>query len=317
MTDEQHRSIEVRVLLEDRTFDVRLRLVAGASGLERTLSHPRVQKAGLALAGFLQSIRPHRMQVFGKTELEYLATLDGETRLSSVEHFFQCDVACAAVTAGADVPGELVEAAEANKRPLFVTPHDSSMFINRVQELLDDALSPDETVHGVMIDVFGIGVLLVGPSGIGKSECALDLILRGHRLISDDAVRLTRRKSSVIARSTTITKNHMEVRGLGIMNVTDLFGAASVRDQKRVELVVEMIDGEKDHDVERLGLDDRTTKVLDTDVAKVCIPVRPGRNVSSIVEVAARNHLLKIRGHHGARRFKEMLESHLGTEPRA
>ncbi|MEM6732998.1 MAG: HPr(Ser) kinase/phosphatase, partial [Myxococcota bacterium] len=230
--------VAVGELLEDNRFELRLTLIAGETGLNRTLENTRVQKSGLALAGFLESVRAHRLQVFGKTELKYLASLPEEQGRSSIDAFFGTDVAAVVVTAGQSVSERIAESANSHRVPLLRSEHDSSQFINQVQEFLDERLSPEETVHGVMMDVFGIGVLILGQSGIGKSECALDLILKGHRLIADDAVRLVRRRNSVYASSLELTKHHMEIRGLGVINVLDLYGAASVRDGNRVELVV-------------------------------------------------------------------------------
>ncbi|MEO1483858.1 MAG: HPr(Ser) kinase/phosphatase, partial [Myxococcota bacterium] len=299
----------VRALLDRGGLE--LELVAGGEGLNRTLEYSRVQKSGLALAGFLQSVRPHRVQVFGKTELQYLRSLDDIEAEGALDAFFGTDVAAVVVTAGQELPPAIARAADEYAVPVLRANQDSSKVIAAVQEWLEESLSPEETVHGVMLDVFGIGVLLLGASGIGKSECALELVTKGHRLIADDAVRLVQRRNEVVASSLELTKHHMEIRGLGVINVLDLYGAASVRDRMKVELVVEMLDGSRKGEVDRLGLDEYTTEVLGAKVAKVTIPVRPGRNVSSIVEVAARNHLLKLQGHHSARAFDERLRAQL------
>lgn len=301
--------VPVQELLEHASLE--LELVAGGNGLNRTLEHSRVQKSGLALAGFLQSVRPHRLQVFGKTELQYLRSLDTIEAEGSLDSFFGTDVAAVVVTAGQEIPAAIRNAADEYAVPVLRAKQDSSKVISAIQEWLEESLSPEETVHGVMLDVFGIGVMLLGASGIGKSECALELVTKGHRLVADDAVRLVQRRGDVVATSLELTKHHMEIRGLGVINVLDLYGAASVRDRMKVELVVEMLDGSKPGEVDRLGLDEYTTEVLGAEVAKVTIPVRPGRNVSSIVEVAARNHLLKLQGHNSARAFDERIRAQL------
>lgn len=305
------KTVPVSDLMSDAPLA--LDIVAGKSGLKRTLEHPRVQKSGLALAGFLESVRPHRLQVLGRTELQYLRSLNAEQVERSLAAFFATEIAAVVVTANQEVPALVIQAAEKNSVPLLRSEQNSSKVISGLEEWLDEKLSPEETVHGVMLDVFGVGVLILGTSGIGKSECALELVMKGHRLIADDAVRMIRRHNNVFARSLELTKHHMEIRGLGVINVLDLYGAASVRDRKRVELVVEMLGGTQHEGVDRLGLDEYTAQVLGIEVAKVTIPVRPGRNVSSIVEVAARNHLLKLQGHYSARAFEERVRAELRT----
>ncbi|MEL6544564.1 MAG: HPr(Ser) kinase/phosphatase, partial [Myxococcota bacterium] len=232
MSSLARKFVTVGELLSDDSYDLKVRLMAGEPGTTRTLDNTRVQKSGLALAGFLQSVRPHRLQIFGKTELAYLHTLPEEQSRQRIEQFFGADVAAVVITAGQSIAPHILDAANRHGVPVLLSEHDSSRFITQVQELLEDRLSPEETVHGVMLDVFGIGVLMLGTSGIGKSECALELIVKGHRLIADDAVRLHQRRNSIYASSLELTKHHMEIRGLGVINVLDLYGAASVRERK-------------------------------------------------------------------------------------
>lgn len=316
MTSDGRKAVTVEEMLNDPRYGLGLSVLAGHSGLQRTLEYPRVQKSGLALAGFLESVRPHRLQVFGKTELKYLDSLSPERATAAIDSFFASDVAAVVVTADQAIQPYVTRAANAHAIPVLRSTNDSSRFINQVQELLDERLSPEQTVHGVMMDVFGIGVLLLGASGIGKSECALDLVLRGQRLIADDAVRLVRRRNDVVASSLELTKHHMEIRGLGVINVMDMYGAAAVRDQSRLELVVEMLGDDASREIDRLGLDEYSTSILGIEIAKVTIPIRPGRNVSSIVEVAARNHLLKMQGHHAAQTLSDRVDNHLAAQSR-
>ncbi len=308
--------ILAKALRDDTRFHLALELVAGAEGLGREIDHPRVQKPGLALAGFVQSIQPNRLQVLGRTEIEYLSTLDDVAQQRALDLLFDAGIACAVVTTGLAAPPRLLHAAQDHKIPLFLTQLSSGTFIGRVHEFLEEHLSPEIALHGVLMDVFGVGVMLTGHSGIGKSECALDLILRSHRLVADDVVLVRQRKSQLIGMGSPITRHHMEVRGLGIINVRDLFGAASVRERKRLELVVEMIDWNADAEYDRVGIDEQYESILDIDVPKVVLPIRPGRNVASIVEVAARNHLLKLQGHNAAQKFKESLERRLAASER-
>lgn len=304
--------ILVKVLHHDGDFDLKVELVSGSGGLSRRITKARVQKPGLALAGFVESVRPGCIQVLGNTEMKYLDSLTPQAQTQALEGFFNCpNLACVVLTNGRTPPQQMRDLSDNTSVPVFCTPLPTETFINRVQSLLDEYLSPEVTVHGVVIDVFGVGVMLTGQSGIGKSECALDLVLRGHRLVADDVVRIKQMGSTLLATGSPVTGYHMEVRGLGIINVLDLFGAAAVRKTKRVELVVEMVEWQPGVEYDRTGVDSITQSFLDTAIPKIRLPIRPGRNVASIVEVAARNHLLKLQGHDSALLFKESLEQRL------
>jgi HPr kinase/phosphorylase len=294
--------------------NMHLELLAGESGLDRCITHHRIQKQGLALAGYLDSLRPHRIQVLGKTELGYVAGLTSAERTRSLQGLMTSDVACIVITAGQEVPEEFIVLGREHSLPVFRTSLNSSVAIERLQSFLQEHLSPATPRHGVLMDVFGVGILLTGQSGIGKSECALDLILRGHRLIADDTVIIKSKNDGPVGTVSPLTKHHMEVRGLGIINVKELFGAASVRDSKVIELIVQLVTWEESGSVTRTGLDETTETVLNHDIARITLPIRPGRNLASIIEVAARNHLLKLQGHHSARRFQATLEKRLSSD---
>lgn len=305
--------ILVKALRDDVEFKLNIELIAGVEGLGRTIAHPRIQKPGLAIAGLIEAIRPGRVQVLGNTEMQYLRSLDVDNQRDALDGLFGAGVPCVIITTGLEAPLGLIQLAERDQVPLLRSTLSSGTFINRIHDFLDEHLSPEITLHGVLVDVFGVGVLHTGASGIGKSECALDLILRGHRLVADDVVLVRQRDRELIGMGSPLTRHHMEVRGLGIINVKDLFGAASVCERKRIELIVEMVEWQRDAEYDRLGIDDTTEPILDVAVPKVRLPIRPGRNVASIVEVAARNHLLKLQGHHSAREFKENLERTLAS----
>jgi HPr kinase/phosphorylase len=291
-----------------------LELLAGESGLDRCITHHRIQKQGLALAGYLDSLCPHRIQVLGKTELGYVRGLAPAERSRSLRGLMTSDVACIVITAGQEVPDEFIDLAQEHSLPVFWTALASSVAIERLQSFLQEHLSPAIPRHGVLMDVFGVGILLTGQSGIGKSECALDLILRGHRLIADDTVVIKSKNDGPVGTVSPLTKHHMEVRGLGIINVKELFGAASVRDSKVIELIVELVTWEESASVTRTGLDETTETLLNHDIARITLPIRPGRNLASIIEVAARNHLLKLQGHNSAQRFQAKLERRLSAD---
>lgn len=303
--------IVAQALLEDTSYTLGLQLLAGPEGLTRTISNPRIQKPGLAIAGLVEAIVPTRVQVLGNTELMYLHTLNETQRTAALGGLFAAQVPAVVVTSQLLPLAPLTELAERERVSVFVTNLPTGTFIARVHAFFDEHLSPRVTLHGVLMDVFGVGVLLTGHSGIGKSECALDLILRGHRLVADDSVLVRQHDQELIGMGSPLTKNHMEVRGLGIINVKDLFGAASVCERKEIELIIDMVEWQRDGDYDRLGLDDTFESILDVKAPRVRIPIRPGRNVSSIVEVATRNFLLKAQGHHAARKFQERLAVHL------
>lgn len=297
--------IPVSRLLADEQYDLKLELVAGHAGLEHHVSSSRIQKPGLALTGFTEHLHPERVQVFGNTEISYLRTLTEQQQAAVLAKLFESRLACVVVTKGLEVPRPLQDGCERASLALMRTPLVSSAFISQVQAFLEEALTATGSLHGVLIDVFGVGVLMLGKSGIGKSEIALDLVMRGHRLVADDIVNLTRRAGDVYGHGNDLIQHHMEIRGLGILNIKDLFGVASVRDRKKIELIIEFVEWTSSAEYDRLGLDDKLMPLVGVEAPLSVVPVRPGRNMTTIVEVAARNHLLKLRGHHSAQEFAE------------
>lgn len=287
---------------------VQLRLCAGEQGLERVISSNRIQKPGLALAGFTGFVNSGRVQILGETELSFLETLPDEIRGSALKGLVNCNVACIIVTKGQLVPAELIESCQETGTPLFVSPARSSEVIRKTIAYLDDLLSPRCSLHGVLVDVDGIGVLIIGASGIGKSECALDLVSRGHRLVADDVVEIRRRGEDLVGQASELIRNLIEVRGLGILNVAELFGVAATRDHKRIELMIELEFWNEGTTYDRTGLETTYKDILGVPVRSLLVPVQPGRNVAGIVEVAARNHLLMLRGHHAARELNERIQ---------
>jgi HPr kinase/phosphorylase len=310
-------SIKIARLLDESANELRLELVAGKAGLTRTIDSSRIQKPGLALTGFTEHLHPKRVQVFGNTEVSYLRTLPDARQREVLRKLFSSDLACVVVTKNLELPPALVEACEEAGLALMKTPMMSSAFIQQVQGFLDEALTTSESIHGVLMDVFGVGILLLGKSGIGKSEIALDLVMRGHRLVADDIVEVTRRKASVVyGAGNSIIKHHMEIRGLGIINIKDLFGVASVRDRKRIERIIELVEWDPHQEYDRLGVDEATFRLAGVEVPLSVVPVRPGRNMTTIIEVAARNHLLRLQGHHSAREFADQLNRAIAQGPK-
>lgn len=305
------RAITVRSLIDDPALGLNVRMVAGVGGLEREIAHPRIQKSGLALVGHMHGIVPSRIQVLGETELSYVESLPQQVQAEAARGLFSLGLACVLVTRGVDPPRPFSEEAEKSGTPLVVCAERSSVAITALHTLLDERLAPRARIHGVLVDVFEVGVLLLGKSGIGKSETALDLVVRGHRLVADDIVHIRAKAQAsgaiVYGSGSGIIRHHMEIRGLGIINVKDLFGVAAIRETKKIELVIELVDWDADDEYERLGLDDHTYEILGTPIPWLRVPVRPGRNIATVVEVAARNQLLKLMGHHSAREFQDKL----------
>ncbi len=307
------RPVTVRSLVEPGCMTVCLRLAAGAAGLDRTVNYPRIQKSGLALVGHYEGLAADRVQIMGQTEMSYLGAMTSAARTAALEGFLGCGVCCVVVTAGIRPPAELLRAAETTGCPVLVSEVRSSVTINALHAYLDERLALRARVHGVFVDVFGVGILLCGRSGIGKSECGLELVQRGHRLVADDMVECLLRPPDVVYGSATeLLKNHLEVRGLGVLNIKDLFGVAAVRDRKRIDLVIHLLAQEDDVPWDRLGVDDETHEIVGVRIPLRRIPVRPGKNTANTIEVGARNELLRQAGIHSARAFHARLAEALG-----
>jgi HPr kinase/phosphorylase len=286
-----------------------LELLSGAGGLHRVITSPHIQKTGLALAGFDEYLQPGRVLVFGESEVRFLDALDHEVRLQALDAVFAHDVPCVLIAGGWEPPPDLRHGAERASVPLLRTAVATPLAIAKLTAVLEDALAVREVIHGVLMDILGLGVLIVGDSGIGKSECALDLVVRGHRLVADDTVEIHRRgEKDVIGTCPELTRHHMEVRGLGVINIRDLFGVASTRVNKRLELVVQLERWDQNREYDRVGLDDSYYDLIDVRLPLVRMPVAPGRSVAILVEVAVRNQILRARGRHAARDLVARLE---------
>jgi HPr kinase/phosphorylase len=303
-------AIVLRDLAESRGMD--LELLAGASGVDRRISNPHPQKTGLALTGFDKYLREGRVLVFGESEVRFLESLSPDERTTVVRAVFTHPLPCLVITAGLTPPPELWVEADRVGLPLLRTRAATPLVMARLSAALDVYLAARAVVHGVLMDILGLGVLIIGESGIGKSECALDLVVRGHRLVADDAVELrARAESFLIGTCPELTRHHMEIRGLGLINVQDLFGVASTRRSKRVELVVQLERWDPSREYDRLGLDETHYETLGVRVPMIRMPVAPGRNLAILVEVAARNQLLRNAGLNSARRLADRLDAQL------
>jgi HPr kinase/phosphorylase len=302
------KSVKVAEIVESAAGELQFEVLAGRAGFVRIVNAVRIQKPGLALTGYVDFVQKSRVQILGSTELTYLAKQAAAARQAGCEAFCSVEPAMIVCTKGMNVAAELVEACERSGTPLLTTPQTTDVLIARIEGWLEDRLAPQTTMHGVLLEVSGVGVLLLGKSGIGKSELALDLVQRGHPLVADDIVTIRRRGAETLyGQGSGLTRHLLEIRGLGIINVKDLFGVSAVREKKRIDLVAELVEWRADEEYDRLGLDERFFTILDVEVPLITVPVRPGRNMGVIVEAAARNELLKSMGKHSALELQERL----------
>jgi HPr kinase/phosphorylase len=312
--DGEQPSITVGEFVSGAPPDLLLGLVAGERGAgSRRLRTPRIQKLGLALAGFTHYVHEGRVQIVGQSELQYLGQLSAEGRRAAIARLEFDKISCVLVTKGQTPPAELVEAAELAALPVIVTPLVSSAAVTAVTEYLEEALAPRESRHGVLLDLYGLGVLIEGKSGVGKSECALDLIMRGHQLVADDLVEVRRRRpGQLVGSAPDLLREHMEIRGLGILNIRELFGVSAVSGPKQVGLDIRLQRWEEATEVDRLGLEERRVDILGVPVPYFVLPVSPGRNLATLVETAVRVHLMRLRGYNAAESFVERHARSLG-----
>ena len=309
-------SLSLQEILDDSEYGLGLALLAGGRGLSHRVSSSRIQKPGLALAGYTEHLHPTRIQVLGNTEISYLEQIDEQVAVDSIRKLCSFPISCFIITKGLLPPQILIDQAELSGIPVLNTHHQSSTFISLITKFLEERLLPTTQMHGVLMDVLGVGILLTGKSGIGKSECALDLVIRGHRLVADDMVFIKKKMpAALVGQSEEAIQHLMEIRGLGIINIKDLYGVSSIREKKIIDMQLELVEWDPDHEYDRLGIDDRRVTILGVDISHICIPVRPGRNLGSIIEVAARNFLLKGMGYHSARDFQERLLARMEVRP--
>jgi HPr kinase/phosphorylase len=299
------KGITIQEIIDDTEYDLELDIIAGSKGISKRIYNPRIQKLGLIIAGYMVYLHPHRVQILGYTEISYLRQLKAEEGRRIVKELCSRDVACFVVTRNLKVPEYLLAEAEGKGVPLLRTKLVSSVFIERVNRFLEEKLAPTGLVHGVLMEIMGVGVLIVGRSGIGKSENALDLVMRGHRLVTDDVVEVKKIGAlELTGEAPEMLKNLLEIRGVGIVDIRQLFGVAAVRHRKRIELVVELLDWDDSTEYERVGLREDKYRLLGIDLPLMRIPISPGRNASAIIELACRNHVLKKEGIDTARELE-------------
>jgi HPr kinase/phosphorylase len=274
------------------------------NGLDRVIENPDVSSPGLAVAGYVERFPAWRLQVLGETEIMYLRSLDAAVRHRHLTTFFSFAIPCVFITKNQAPPDELVELATQAGIALITSKLKTNEFYTRLKPWLEEEFAPTTNLHGSLADVFGVGLLFVGQSGIGKSECVLDLVERGHRLVADDLVIARRRGTDLlIGRGHERQRHHMEIRGVGLVDIPSIFGVRAVRQQKRIEVVVKLEEWNQEAPVDRTGLDTETKRILDVELPMVRVPLNPGKNITVIAEVIALNHLLKYSGVDPAARF--------------
>ncbi|MFD2334251.1 HPr(Ser) kinase/phosphatase [Cohnella sp. GCM10020058] len=304
-----------KVRVSELVQQFQLEVVAGSEGMRRTIVTDDLNRPGLEMAGYYDYYPAERTQILGKTELAFLEKLTSEERLERMRQICAEETPCIIITRGLDAPEELIQVAEERHFPVLRSTTATTTLLSRITNFLEKKLAPTTTIHGVLVDVYGVGMLITGGSGIGKSETALELVKRGHRLIADDAVEIRQTADNYLYGSAPELIQHLlEIRGLGILNVMTLFGAGAVRNTKQIGLVIKLENWQQDKQYDRLGLDEETTRIIDTDVPLVTVPVRPGRNLAVILEVAAMNFRLKRMGYNAALQFTNKLTEAIADE---
>jgi HPr kinase/phosphorylase len=299
--EEKVEGVTVREFAQAPNMALDLEVLRGHEGLDNEIRGTRIQKLGMALAGFTGYIDPNCIQVIGMSEADYLRALDSEGRLAAFRRLRNHNICCILITTGLDIPEGLSELSREEKIPVVRTSIPSPVALTKITVYLERRLAPIITIHGVLLDIFGLGVLIMGPSGIGKSECALELVLKGHRLITDDCVEITRYGIDKLSGSgAEALKHHMELRGLGIINIRELFGISATGASHDVDFAVHLERWKSDAEYDRLGLEQSSIEYLGVSIPVINMPVAPGRNIATLVEVAARIQLLRQRGYRPA-----------------
>jgi HPr kinase/phosphorylase len=295
-----------------------LRCITGRPGLVRAIEIPDINRPGLALSGFFDNFAFQRIQLFGRGEYAYLVKLFEEGSFGTVERFFEKQMPCVVFSHSLQPNREFIRLCDASGCPLLQTGLSTSDFTSRIMRILSDVFAPHQTIHGVLVEVFGVGVLIQGESGVGKSEAALELIERGHRLVADDSVKIRCVSGNILlgsrGGSNKNSAHHMEIRGLGAINVTHLYGVSAIRDKMEIQLVVELENWEAGKSYDRLGSNETTTEILGVKIPYLKLPVKPGRNIPLLIETAAKNERLKEMGYHSAKELDRNVLKWLESE---
>lgn len=305
-TDSEQPTITVAEFIEKSPTGMNLSVLAGKNGLQKKIiNSPRIQKLGLALAGFAHYIHAGRIQIVGQSEISYLMQLERDKRIEAIYNLDLEKICCILTTKNLNPPKELIDIADEKNLPIVGTSQVSSKAIGMISTFLEEILAPQVTLHGVLMGMYGIGIFILGDSGIGKSECALDLIARGHHLISDDTVLIKKIGDKLEGTSPELTYEHLEIRGLGIINIRDLFGVSAIGKNIQIELLIEFKRWTDVPEIDRLGLETQEFEIFGVKVSKFVLPVSAGRNLSTLVETAVRVYLLRVAGFDAAQKLIE------------
>ncbi|MCL2799962.1 MAG: HPr(Ser) kinase/phosphatase [Endomicrobia bacterium] len=301
--------LDVGRLIKEKSEELKLELVTGGEGLDRKITVPDINRPGLAFTGYFEHFPYERTQVIGISEHTYLNSLEHSKQVELLNKLFSHpNATCCILTRGLDANAAMIEVFSAQKVPLLKTPLNSSSFIGDLIYYLDGKLAPSVKMHGVLVNVYGLGVLITGKAGIGKSECALELVKRSHMLIADDIVNIRKRSGrTLIGNGIEITRHLIEVRGVGIIDVNNLFGVGSILEESHIELVIKLEEWENVKKHERLGIEEYYTEILGVKVPEITIPVAPGRNFAVLVETASLNQRLKNKGYFSAKELSARL----------
>ncbi len=312
------KSLTVGEFIERTKENLKIQVMAGRGGLHRTIAIPDINRPGLALTGYLDFFAFDRVQVMGLTEVNYMRQLGPEGLRDRLERVFKYEIPCFIITRGLTPPDEFLEEAERASVPILRSLLTTTKVVSKIIVFLDNQFSPETNLHGVLVDVYGVGVLIMGRAGVGKSECALELVERGHRLVADDVVFIRRRGDRYLyGEGSSLLSHHMEIRGLGIFDVKNIFGVGSIRNTKRISLIIELEDWDPSKEYDRVGASQDSYTVLEVKLPKITVPVRPGRNMAIIAEVAALNHRLKEMGMDSEKMLNERLTEALAAGEKA
>lgn len=308
-------NITVEKLYKERKDFLGLTLLTSEDGLKKKIPNNEVHRPGLALSGYTDRFAHERTQVIGETEISFLESIDQARRKELLQKVFGYEIPCIIISKNIYPPSELLEMANQTKTPVFQSSLTTTELTNRLSLYLDNIFAPSTTIHGTLVDVYGVGLVYTGKSGVGKSECALDLVERGHRLVADDIVKVIRKTPEVVVGTgSELLGHHMEIRGIGIIDLQTLFGIRAIRIQKRIEVEVRLVLWEDTLDYERLGVEDKFTRILGVEIPVVTIPISPGKNITVISEVIAMNHMLKIYGQDAAKEFSKRLSEEISRK---
>ncbi len=304
--------ITVRTLLMENESHLKLELICSRNGLNRKITSAELHRPGLAISGFVELFTSDRIQIIGNTEIKYLSGLSQEELESKINRYVEFEIPAIVVTENNDIPDFFIKAAKRHYISILKTPYSTTQTTHLLSEYLEEKFAPQVSMHGTLVDVYGVGILLTGRSGIGKSEISLDLVERGHRLVTDDLVIIKRKAEDIlIGKGTELSQHALEIRGVGLIDVGRIFGIRGIRMQKRVEVEVKLVDWKRGEEYERIGMEDSLTDILGIKIPQVILPIHPGKNITVIAETIAMNHLLKMYGYHAPKEINKRLKEYM------